>query len=79
VGFSQLLILRFGSYLKKTDFGTPKMKKHLLWDKTKIGLYGVPRYPKGHACVRYGLVLTNHAMVMAEFSSFHLEVMQPRT
>jgi hypothetical protein len=29
--------------------------------------------------VRYGLVLTNYAMVIAKSSSFHLEVMQPRT
>jgi hypothetical protein len=33
-----------------------KWKKHFLWDETKIGLCDVPCYPKGHACVRYGLV-----------------------
>jgi hypothetical protein len=77
--FSQLLISRFGScFAKKSDFGTPKMeKKHFLWDETKIGLHGVPRHPKGHAHVRYGLVLTKYVMLMAESSSFHLEVMQP--
>jgi hypothetical protein len=55
-----------------------KWKKHFLWDETKIGLCGVPRHPKGHARVRYGLVSTNYAMVMAESSSFHLEIIQPR-
>jgi hypothetical protein len=52
---------------------------HFSWDEIKIGLHGVPRHPKGHARVRYGLVSTNYAMVMAKSSSFHLEVMQPRT
>jgi hypothetical protein len=56
-----------------------KWKRHFSWDETKIGLHGVPRHPKGHTHVRYGLVSTNYAMVMAKSSSFHLEVMQPRT
>jgi hypothetical protein len=56
-----------------------KWKKHFSWDETLIGLRGVPHHPKGHACVRYDLVSTNYDMVMAESSSFHLEVMQPRT
>jgi hypothetical protein len=56
-----------------------KWKKHFLWDETKIGLHGIPRHPKGHPRVRYGLVSTNYAMVMAKSSSFHLEVIQPRT
>jgi hypothetical protein len=47
-----------------------KWKKHFSWDKTKIGLCGVPFLPKGHAHVRYGRVLTNYAMVKAESSSF---------
>jgi hypothetical protein len=55
-----------------------KWKKHFSWDEIKIGLCGDPRHPKGHACVRYDLVLKNYAMVMAESRSFHLEVMQPR-
>jgi hypothetical protein len=55
-----------------------KWKKHFLWYETKIGLCGVPRHPKGHAHVRYGLILTNYAMLMAESSSFNLKVMQPR-
>jgi hypothetical protein len=45
----------------------------------KIGLCGIPLNPKGHAHVRYGLVPTNYAMLMAESSPFNLEVMQPRT
>jgi hypothetical protein len=74
------LILRFGScFTKKPDFGTLKMEKAFLWDEKKIGLHGIPRHPKGHARVRYGLVPTNYAMVMAESSSFHLKVMQPQT
>jgi hypothetical protein len=56
-----------------------KWKKLFSCDETKIGLCGIPRHPKGHAHVQYGLVSTNYAMVMAESSSFHLEVMQPRT
>jgi hypothetical protein len=55
-----------------------KWKKHFSWYETKIGLRGVPRHPKGHAHVRYGLILTNYAMLMAEPSSFNLKVMQPR-
>jgi hypothetical protein len=56
-----------------------KWKKHLSWDETKIGLRGVPRHPKGHTRVRYGLVPTNQAMIRADPSSFDLKVMQPRT
>jgi hypothetical protein len=56
-----------------------KWKKHFSWYETKIGLRGVPRHPKGHASVRYGLVLTNYAMLMAKSSSFNLKVMQSRT
>jgi hypothetical protein len=55
-----------------------KWKKHFSWDETKIVLHGIPRQPKGHARVRYGLVSTNYQMVMAKSSLFHLEVMQPR-
>jgi hypothetical protein len=56
-----------------------KWKKHFLWDEMKISLCGIPLHPKGHTRVRYGLVPTNYAMLMAESSSFNLEVMQPRT
>jgi hypothetical protein len=56
-----------------------KWKKHFLWDKTKIGLIGIPRHPKGHVHVQYGLVPTKLCMIMAESSSFHIKVMQPRT
>jgi hypothetical protein len=52
-----------------------KWKKHFSSDKTKIGLCGVPRHPNGQAHVRYGLVLTNYAMLMGESSSFNLKVM----
>jgi hypothetical protein len=45
----------------------------------KIGLRGVPRHPKVHAHVQYGLVLTNYAMIRAKPSSFDLKAMQPRT
>jgi hypothetical protein len=78
--FSQLSISRFGScFTKKPYFGTWKWKKHFLWDKKKIGLCGIPLHPKGHARVRYGLISTNYATIMAESSLFNLEVMQPRT
>jgi hypothetical protein len=79
--FSQLSISRFGSWFtkKKPILALWKWKKHFLWDEKKIGLCGVPLHPKGHVCVRYGLVSTNYAMLMAESSSFNLEVMQPRT
>jgi hypothetical protein len=33
-----------------------KWKMHLSWDETKIGLRGVPRHTKGHACVQYGII-----------------------
>jgi hypothetical protein len=56
-----------------------KWQKHFSWYETKIGLRGVPCHPKGHARVRYGLVLTNYDMLMAESSSFNLKVMRPRT
>jgi hypothetical protein len=56
-----------------------KWKRHFSWYETKVGLRGVPRHPKGHAHVRYGLVLTNYAILMAKSSSFNLKVMQPRT
>jgi hypothetical protein len=64
---------------KKTDFGTPKMEKALFCDETKIGLHGIPRHPKGHARIRYGLVPTNNAMIRTEPSSFDLKAIQPRT
>jgi hypothetical protein len=65
---------------KKTRFRySEKWKKHFSWYEMKIGLHGVARHPKGHARVRYGLILTNYAMLMAESSSFNLKVMQPRT
>jgi hypothetical protein len=77
--FSHLSISRFGSrFTKNLISALWKWKKHFLWDEMKIGLYGVPLHPKGHTCVRYGLVPTNYAMLMAESSSFNLEVMQPR-
>jgi hypothetical protein len=39
----------------------------------KIVLRGILRHPKGHARVRYDLVSTNYAMLMAESSSFNLK------
>jgi hypothetical protein len=50
-----------------------------LLNETKIGLCGVPRHPKGHARVRYGLVPINYAMIREKPSLFDLKVMQPRT
>jgi hypothetical protein len=64
---------------KNTILALRKWKKYFLWDATKIDLCGVPRHHKGHVRVRYGLITTNYAMVIAESSSFHLEVIQPRT
>jgi hypothetical protein len=62
---------RIGSrFTKKLILALQKLKKHFLWDKTKNGLCGVPRHPKGHAHVQYGLVPTNYAIVKAESSSF---------
>jgi hypothetical protein len=54
-----------------------KWKNHLSWDETKIDICCVPRHHKGHARVRYGVVPTNYAMIMAEPSSFNLKAMQP--
>jgi hypothetical protein len=50
-----------------------KWKTHFSWDTTKIGLRGVPLHPKGHACVRYGLISTNYAIIRAKSSSFDLK------
>jgi hypothetical protein len=44
---------------KNPIFALQKYKTHFLWDKAKIGLRGVPRHPKGHAHVQYGLVQKN--------------------
>jgi hypothetical protein len=52
-------------------------KKHFSWDKMNIGLCGVPRHPKGHVRIRYGLILINYAMIRDEPSSFDLKAMQP--
>jgi hypothetical protein len=64
---------------KKPILAFRKWKKHFSWDKTKIGLHGVPRHPKSHVHIRYGLVLTNYAIIRAKPSSFDLKVMQPWT
>jgi hypothetical protein len=72
--FSQLSISRFGSCFTKNPISVlQKWKRNFLWYEMKIGLYGVPRHPRGHARVWYGLVLTNYAMLMAESSSFNLK------
>jgi hypothetical protein len=49
-----------------------KWKLHFSWDETKIGLRGIPCYPKGHTRIRY-------AMISAKSSSFDLKVLQPQT
>jgi hypothetical protein len=64
---------------KKPDFGTPKMEKALFVVQNENWPHGAPRHPNVHVRVRYGLVLTNYAMLMAESSSFNLKVTQPRT
>jgi hypothetical protein len=56
-----------------------KWKTHFLWDRTKIGLCGVPRCPKDHARIRYGLVSTIYAIIRAKPSLFDLKAMQLRT
>jgi hypothetical protein len=77
--FFQLLTSRFHSRFTKNPISAlRKWKKHFSSVKTKIGLRGFPRQPNGHARVRYGLVPTNYAMLMAESSSFNLKVMQPQ-
>jgi hypothetical protein len=62
----------------KPDFGTLKMEKAPFVGRKKIGFHGVPRHPKDHALVRYGLVPTNYAIIRAEPSPFELKVVQPR-
>jgi hypothetical protein len=54
------------------------MEKALSWDETKIGLRGVPRHPKGHARVRYGIFFDKLCHDQAEPSSFDLKLMQPQ-
>jgi hypothetical protein len=52
---------------------------HFPWNETKLGLCGIPLRPKGHAHIRYGLVLINYAMIKTVPSSFNLKVMQAQT
>jgi hypothetical protein len=56
-----------------------KWKMYFSWGEMKIGLCGVPRHPKGHAPIRYGLVPTKFAMIRAKPSSFDLNAMKPQT
>jgi hypothetical protein len=82
----KLINLNFEIFCKKLELGKlknpisalRKWKTHFSWEEMKIGLRGIPRHPKGHACVRYGLVLTNYDMIRAKSSSFDLKAMQPR-
>jgi hypothetical protein len=45
-----------------------KWKRYFSWDKSKIGLCGVPCHPKRHGRVRYSLVPTNYTMIKAEIA-----------
>jgi hypothetical protein len=63
---------------KKLILALRKLKTHFSWDKMKIGLCGIPCHPKGNARVRYGLVLTNYAIIKFKSSSFNLKAMQTR-
>jgi hypothetical protein len=38
---------------------------HFSWDETEKGLRAVPRNPKGHARVRYRIVLANYSIIKA--------------
>jgi hypothetical protein len=77
---AQLSISCFDSrFTKNLISALQKWKKNFLWDETKIGFGGVPRHPKDHGHVRYGLVPTNYAMTRTKPSPFDLKVMQPRT
>jgi hypothetical protein len=58
---------------EKPSSAFQKWKMHFLWDEMKIRLYGLPRHPKVYAHIRYGLVLTNYAMIRAKPSSFDLK------
>jgi hypothetical protein len=51
------------------DKALQKWKTHFSWDETKINLRGIPRHPKVHVIVRYGLVSTNYAMIRTKPSS----------
>jgi hypothetical protein len=68
--FCQFFISRFGSCLQKNPISIlRKWKNHFSWDKTKISLHGVPCHSKGHACIQYGLVLTNYVIVMPDLGA----------
>jgi hypothetical protein len=55
---------------QKTQFQySENGKKHFSWDEIKIGLRGVPRHPKGHAGVRYGLVLIKPKIIMPDMGA----------
>jgi hypothetical protein len=62
--------------LKTPVSALQRWKMHFSWDETKIGLRGLSHHPKGLACVRYGLILTNYAMIRAKPSSFDLKAIQ---
>jgi hypothetical protein len=74
---SFLFVISVAASQKNPISALQKWKTHFSWEETKIGLYGISRLPKGHACVRYGLVSTNYTMIRAKPSSFNLKVMQP--
>jgi hypothetical protein len=64
---------------KNPDFGTPKMEKALFVGQNENRPLWRPLSYQGPRVCPYGLVRTNYAMVMADSSSFHPKVMQPRT
>jgi hypothetical protein len=58
---------------ENTILALQKWKMHFLWDERKISHRGIPRHPKGHARVPYGLVSTNYFMIRAKANSFDLK------
>jgi hypothetical protein len=70
----QLSICRFDGGLTKNPISAlKKWKTHFSWDETKIGLCGIPRHPKDHVRVLYGLISTIYAMIRAKPRLFDLK------
>jgi hypothetical protein len=50
---------------QKTTFGTPKMKNALFIGQKENRLHSIPRHPKVHARVLYGLAPSTYTMIKA--------------
>jgi hypothetical protein len=69
-------LLRVIIVSQKTQFWHFKNRKmHIWWEETENGFHGVPRCPKNHVRVRYGIIqifiLFNFYIFRFDFKSLH--------